>query len=148
MRKSLTQTQRARKTDLQRARRKADPARAAAYTRAAYWRDPEKARLRVTAAYAATPETERREINRRRNIAKRYGITVEQHDALYAAQGGRCGLCDAAIVQWDKHTHVDHDHATGVVRGLLCRFCNIFMALPDRLGIETIAAYMRRGKSF
>lgn len=46
---------------------------------------------------------------------KRYGITLEQYNRLLIAQGGRCKICDKT-----EHLHVDHDHRTGKVRGLLC----------------------------
>jgi hypothetical protein len=51
-----------------------------------------------------------------------YGITVEQYEALMAQQCGRCKLCEQPPKA--KRLHVDHDHSTGVVRGLLCAACN------------------------
>jgi hypothetical protein len=57
---------------------------------------------------------------RARKYRRRYGITIEQYDDMYAAQAGKCLICD-------KHKillNVDHDHATGKVRGLLCSLCN------------------------
>jgi hypothetical protein len=56
-------------------------------------------------------------------ILKVYGITREQYDALYALQGGCCALCQRATGV-SKKLAVDHDHATGKVRGLLCGTCN------------------------
>jgi hypothetical protein len=52
-----------------------------------------------------------------------YGITGEQYDALYAAQGGKCYICQRANGR-TKRLAVDHCHSTGVVRGLLCKMCN------------------------
>jgi len=49
----------------------------------------------------------------------RYGITPEQYWALYEAQGGVCYICQRATGK-TKRLSVDHDHATGYVRGLLC----------------------------
>ena len=55
-----------------------------------------------------------------------YGITYEEYKALYDWQGGRCYICRRAPKK--KRLAVDHDHATGEVRGLLCadsdRGCN------------------------
>jgi hypothetical protein len=53
------------------------------------------------------------------HLTRRYGITAEEADALLDAQGGLCAICRAAPA-----VHVDHDHATGAVRALLCFNCN------------------------
>lgn len=58
--------------------------------------------------------------NRPRVTAKRYGLPVDALDAMRSAQGGHCALCPAV-----ERLEVDHDHATGKVRGLLCRRCNL-----------------------
>ena len=52
------------------------------------------------------------------HLMRRYGITAEQFDAMAAAQGGLCLLCRVRPPK-----HVDHDHLTGKVRGLLCSGC-------------------------
>ncbi|AGK87989.1 endonuclease VII [Mycobacterium phage Severus] len=52
-----------------------------------------------------------------------YGITAEQYWAIYEAQGGYCYICRRANGK-RKRLSVDHCHATGVVRGLLCTACN------------------------
>lgn len=54
---------------------------------------------------------------------KKYGIDVEDWARLFEAQEGKCAACKT-LLQEGKHTHVDHDHATGKLRGLLCRGCN------------------------
>lgn len=43
---------------------------------------------------------------------------------MLVEQGNQCAICGKDFHQ-RKVPHVDHDHATGVVRGLLCRACNI-----------------------
>ena len=53
------------------------------------------------------------------HLRRRYGITAEEADVLLDAQGGLCAICKAAPAK-----HVDHDHATGAVRALLCFNCN------------------------
>lgn len=52
-----------------------------------------------------------------------YGLTGEQYWVLYEAQGGCCYLCRRATGK-SKRLAVDHDHKTGIVRGLLCKTCN------------------------
>lgn len=49
-----------------------------------------------------------------------YGISNEDYQAMWDAQGGRCAICRGLRTVFD----VDHDHATGLVRGLACRRCN------------------------
>lgn len=54
------------------------------------------------------------------------GVSDAEYAERLALQGGKCALCDATPKS--RRLHVDHDHATGVVRGLLCHKCN--RALP------------------
>jgi hypothetical protein len=56
---------------------------------------------------------------RRYHLKRRYGLTSAAVDAMIAAQGGVCVLCRERPAQ-----HVDHDHLTGAVRGVLCSCCN------------------------
>jgi hypothetical protein len=53
------------------------------------------------------------------HLTRRYGITSAEVNAMIEAQGGVCLLCRER-----KPEHVDHDHVTGVVRGVLCSCCN------------------------
>jgi hypothetical protein len=69
----------------------------------------------------STPEAKRR--SRQYHLAKTFGITVEEYDAMLAAQGGGCAICGRPPRD-DISLHVDHDHATGMVRGLTCFRCN------------------------
>jgi hypothetical protein len=56
-------------------------------------------------------------------ILDTYGITDEEYWAIYEFQGGRCYICQRANGT-KKRLSVDHDHKTGIVRGLLCTMCN------------------------
>jgi len=64
--------------------------------------------------------------------AKALGITDEAYTALLEAQGGHCALCPN--VPKTRRLHVDHDHKTGEIRGLLCYRCN--RALPHYVTAE------------
>lgn len=68
-----------------------------------------------------------REAAHGRWILKTYGITSEQYEALYEAQGGCCFICQRATGK-TRRLAVDHDHKTGYVRGLLCKPCNSVLA--------------------
>ena len=59
---------------------------------------------------------------------KRYGLTVEQYQAMHDEQSGRCALCK----QPEEPPHrlaVDHCPTTGKVRALLCRSCITWLGL-------------------
>lgn len=50
----------------------------------------------------------------------RYGLTPDQYRAL----GWTCFICGAVAGKSGRRLHIDHDHETGTVRGLLCSPCN------------------------
>ncbi len=69
-----------------------------------------------------------------KRLEETYGITIDEYDALYEFQGGRCALCRIATGK-SRRLSVDHDHkctaghdpklgCQDCVRGLLCRPCN------------------------
>lgn len=58
-------------------------------------------------------------------LYRNYGITLDQYEEMLKAQGGVCAICkDECNRKTTKRLCVDHDHMTGVVRGLLCFQCN------------------------
>ncbi|AEV52125.1 recombination endonuclease [Rhodococcus phage RGL3] len=67
---------------------------------------------------------QRRATARERHITTTYGITEAEYAAIYEAQGGSCAICQRAKGTGRKRLSVDHDHETGMVRGLLCSKCN------------------------
>lgn len=58
-------------------------------------------------------------------VEKTYGLAEGEYDALLAFQGGVCALCGKPGVT--KRLAVDHDHATGRVRGLIHAWENTFV---------------------
>lgn len=52
-----------------------------------------------------------------------YKITPDDYRRILEAQGRVCAIC--ACPPGEKLLHIDHNHETGVVRGLLCRDCNL-----------------------
>lgn len=64
----------------------------------------------------------------RNNMLKKYGISQEIYDSIAALQCGRCAICDLTpepIGGKKVGLFVDHDHETGLVRGLVCNGCNV-----------------------
>jgi hypothetical protein len=65
-----------------------------------------------------------RRYDRKRRLIK-LGATLEEYEALLEAQGGVCAICQGPPNGKDPDIyHIDHDHETGVLRGLLCHSCN------------------------
>jgi hypothetical protein len=98
-------------------------------------------------AFRRTPEGRR--YVRAMNL-KKYGLTPEQYDEMFAAQDGRCAACG----QEETHRNqfgvvrlaVDHDHDSGRVRGLLCARCNRALGLlgDDASRVAGLLAYRER----
>jgi hypothetical protein len=58
-----------------------------------------------------------------------YGITADDYWRMHKEQSGVCVICGRG--NNGKRLHVDHDHATGKIRGLLCQKCNMSIGLLD-----------------
>ena len=71
------------------------------------------------------------EYHRRRNLRRLYGITPEQFDAILCEQGGVCASCGGPPFGKAGKYHVDHCHATGRIRGLLCHKCNVALGMAS-----------------
>jgi Recombination endonuclease VII len=99
-----------------------------AYARARYAAKREQITAQKRHRYATDPEYRAEKLARdKRNRGKRdwirwrYGLSQQDFDRMIARQHGLCLMC------WKKFTRtpcIDHSHATGVVRGLLCTNCN------------------------
>lgn len=83
-----------------------------------------------------------------RTMIATYKLTKVQWLCMYHAQGGVCGLCPMPLTYPVKgsptNIHVDHDHDTGVVRGMLCPSCNMMMAGVDNADWLTRALLWRQ----
>lgn len=91
--------------------------------------------------YAEEPEYRRKAIATNRE--RLYGVSEDRYTELYAQQGGVCAIC--LLDERDGgNLAVDHDHASGVIRGLLCRPCNrgLGMLQDDRRLLVRAAEYL------
>jgi hypothetical protein len=77
--------------------------------------------------YPATAQQKQRAYERQ--IKRNYGVSVEDYEQMYKQQGGLCAGCKQT--NNGSKFHIDHCHATGRVRGLLCGKCNIALGLVD-----------------
>ena len=77
-------------------------------------------------------------------MLKLYGVDFHDWALMFERQNGLCGVCGFRLTM-DFKTHVDHDHETGKVRGLLCHKCNILLGhlrLPPREIAERVCRYL------
>lgn len=94
-------------------------------------------------------QTERYKTRKRASLYKvKYGITLEQYDKMFSRQSGTCAIC-LSINPSGRRLHIDHNHKTGRVRGLLCYRCNaaIGYAREDRNIISEIFRYLLKYES-
>jgi hypothetical protein len=83
-----------------------------------------------------------------------YGIDAEKYHQMHDAQGGVCAICgrpETAIDKKNGRTRrlaIDHDHATGKVRGLLCTRCNAVLGYAqDNLNVLLASIqYLRKSR--
>lgn len=81
---------------------------------------------------------------------RKYGLTRASYEAMYAAQGGCCSICrDVIGLDDDPDAHIDHDHGTGAVRGVVCRGCNLGLGFfrDDPARLEAAIAYLAASKA-
>jgi len=113
------------------------------------------------AAYSKANSAKRMETNRRWNAAHggrkykpeqvrkwqlkhHYGITPEDFDRMLAKQGGLCAICRGPFTR--RGPHIDHDHKTNKIRGLLCQGCNqgIGLLKDDSAILKAAIDYLER----
>ena len=89
--------------------------------------------------YASRPE--RKEKQRARRLKRHYGISVEEYERMLCEAAGRCAVCGEELLD----PHVDHNHKTGKIRGLLCPQCNIGLGMFNDSAeiLAKAASYLR-----
>lgn len=86
---------------------------------------------------------------------RQFGITLDVYEQMLANQGDVCAACGKPEVAKGnngkiKRLAVDHDHATGVVRGLLCTKCNTILGFvnDDEAVLESILNYLQSAYAY
>lgn len=91
----------------------------------------------------ASYRREHKDKTRESNLKCAYGLTLADYNTMLDNQGGLCAVCgrspDGGVLQ------VDHCHRTGIVRGLLCRACNVALGMmeDDESRIQALQYYVR-----
>ncbi len=76
-----------------------------------------------------------RRVSRSTRLRKTYGLDPADYETILAYQNGKCAIC-LRVPRYNMD--VDHDHKTGLIRGLLCKLCNRRLLPSARDDIQTL----------
>lgn len=102
---------------------------------------PDRCKLQSRKQHRLHPER-----NREKQYKRSYGISLQEFERLNLQQKALCAICNQP--QRDelkkRALYVDHNHETGVVRGLLCFDCNIMLghAKDNITTLQNAIAYL------
>lgn len=91
--------------------------------------------------------------NLKHKLKRHFGISLEEYTQMLTEQGGHCATCDYTpptdVIHGDvknRKLAVDHNHATGAIRGLLCNRCNIVLGLvkDSPIILEQLVRYLSK----
>lgn len=110
--------------------------------RLTYERHKERAKQRALDKISPERKAETNEIARRSKYRSRYGIHHDEYLALLLEQEGLCAICKTP----SERLQLDHCHATGRVRGILCFRCNNALGCvgDQQLVLAEAIAYLRK----
>lgn len=72
---------------------------------------------------------------RRTHLQTAYGMTIDRYNEMLKTQDMKCWICEKQNMSNKRPLVVDHCHATGRVRGLLCYGCNRALATLEAPGL-------------
>jgi len=103
------------------------------------------------ARYALDPEEHRKQNARLRKaqLMRKYGLTVEEAEAFYRSSNGLCQICGKPSEDDRKYLNIDHNHATGQLRGVLCSHCNrgLGFFMDDLANLRSAVAYLEAAEA-
>lgn len=104
---------------------------------------------KVAVIRAREKSSEVRRLTNLRARAAGLGLDVEAVVAYYEAHDGRCEICGNPPRKGGRDLNMDHDHATGAFRGMLCDNCNAGLGRfkDDPVRMESAISYLKRSVS-
>lgn len=112
-------------------------------------RNREQSRRAREKAQLENPEEFKR---RQQNSQLKYhfGITIDDYEQILKEQNNACFICERDSSEFNKRLAVDHDHKTGMIRGLLCTHCNhrILGRNRDPALFKRAAEYLDRNSNY
>lgn len=91
-------------------------------------------------AYARDPEK-----FKEKSFLRKHGITIAQKAEILVEQGGTCAACKTTDPGGGRNAwHLDHNHATGTIRGVLCHGCNLALGMvkDNPTTLRALAGYV------
>ena len=86
--------------------------------------------------------------NRERQYSREYGLTIDEYNNMLKQQGGVCAICGEPEIAIQRGQviplSVDHNHATGAIRGLLCQRCNTMISVERPRLLRSGADYLEK----
>lgn len=98
-------------------------------------------------SYRKANKAEMKEKDFAQDLKKHYGMSVDTYNKLFISQNGSCECCGKHQSAFKRRLHVDHDHETGEIRGLLCTRCNPGLGYFDD-SIEKLGLAIKYLKKF
>ena len=80
-----------------------------------------------------------------RHLQRKYGLNLTIYNSMLQAQNGVCTICFSPSTY--RRLDVDHDHATGAIRGLLCSWCNKYI-MAQRNTLDVLESAVRYTKKY
>jgi hypothetical protein len=76
------------------------------------------------------------------------GLVEDDVIRIFESQSRRCGICQGESPNSAYGWAIDHDHTTGIVRGILCRRCNVGLGHlgDDAAGLRRALAYLENAR--
>ncbi len=105
--------------------------------------NPEKVKANAKKSYENKKDSkEYKEKQRTYALKVNYGLSIDAFEEMKNVQNNKCLICNKDFNELKKQPHVDHDHNTGEVRGLLCGSCNTKLGWYEAF-IESITEYLQ-----
>ena len=97
--------------------------------RTAYYKDYRQKNKQIIDVKNATYYSTHKNQQKNYTLKRKFGITLDQYNEMLASQNGCCKICGKKPGENEESLAVDHKHETGLktglVRGLLCKKCNM-----------------------
>ena len=78
-------------------------------------------------------------------LKRDYGITLDEYNKMLQEQNSCCCICGRHQSEFKKALHVEHNHITGKVRGIVCSYCNHSLSvLEDDFLFPKLVEYLEK----